>query len=122
MKTFIAACILLLTLGLGVAINAGVLLHRTDTLEAHVQALENTDLPSRETKAKEFREEWERSKTLYILSVNQNDLEKIEDALVRLEAATKIESDSEYGIAVAQLKEGLRHVRQLIGFSTEGLF
>lgn len=122
MKTFIAACILLLALGGSVCVNALFLLNHMDTLQEQVTVLEKAEPTVREAATKIFREEWEKKKILFTLSVNQNDLEKIEDALARLEASSKIESDSHFTIAVAELEEALKRVRELVGFSAEGLF
>ena len=121
MKTFIAACILLLVLGGGVCANALILLDRTHTLQAQAASLEEGAPAGREAAVMAFRKQWEKEKILFILSVNQNDLEKVEDALARLEACAKIESDSNFAITVAELKEALERVRVLVGFSAEGL-
>ena len=121
MKTFIAACILLLILSGSVCANAFLLLDRVDTLQEQVAVFEEKEPDAREEAIATFRQKWEKEKILFILSINQNDLEKIEDALARLEASAKTESDSNFDIAVAELEGALERVRELAGFSVEGL-
>lgn len=122
MKTFIASCILLAVLAGGVLLNTCVLTSRTDKLQEQAAALPNTATEERTAVAANLRRTWEADKMLFILSVRQENIEKVEDALARLETAAKRESGSNFYMAAAELTEALKRIREVVGLNIEGIF
>ena len=122
MKSFIAASLLLFLLCGAIWANAALLSARLTRIEQFTQTLKNEDISARQSTAQKAKDAWEKDRLLFTFSVNQMELEKIDDCLARLCAAAECKSDSEYQLTVADLEGALSQTRRLITLSTEGIF
>ena len=119
MKAFVISCILFLFL-CGGAVANDIYLSKT------AEAMKEKMLPLAEEGSNdrvffEIMDEWDRKRLFFSASMHYNELESLETAFARAETALKIESDSEYQLAVAESVEGLSRIRELNSLSPFGL-
>ena len=122
MKSFIAASLLLVVVCGAICGNAVVLAGRLDKIEKFAEGLKRAEPSERLTEARRTKDAWEKERFLFCLSVQQIELEKMDDCLARLCAAAECKSDSDYFITVADLGEALAQLRNLVELSYEGIF
>ncbi len=119
MKSFIAACTLFLLSTLGVIGNDVYLYHTIEMLEGATAEVMEAPIDSHLLPT--LKDEWEKRRLFFSLSTHYNELEALETALAEAEAAQKIKSDSDYYIAVAEIKDSFSRLRELNGFTPFGI-
>ncbi len=120
MKAFLSACILFLILFAGSIANDIHLAHIARSMKEEAISLTTQEMNS-EGCAK-ILAQWEEERWFFSLSMHYNELEALETAMTRAEAAQKTKSDSDYYIAVAELADTLSRLQELNALSPFGLF
>ncbi len=123
MKTFIVA---LLMLSLAVAVTAvmTVVCHNsTDRLYTAVSAAYSADVDRRADAANALRDEWDRKRCLFALTVNKSETERI-DALIDSLCELTLHSygDEDYFGVCRLLYDAFDRVKQLLSISAYSFF
>ena len=117
MKAFVAALVLLGVVLTGVIVTSLLLSEDTARMMEEVDTL-----TEKEEGIASFCEAWERRRAWYMLTLNANEIERMDEAMVSVRAAAESKSDSDYKIAVARLQETCSHFHDLVGFRWEQIF
>lgn len=117
MKAFVAALILLALLVGGVIFGSAVLSASTEKTAEAAEGL--MDEGEREMRLFAFEERWERVRPWYMLAVNTAEIGRVDEAIAEARASHESKSDSDYAIAVAELREACSHIHDLVGFRIE---
>ncbi len=121
MKSFIIASILLALLSGAVCINTVALTSKITEIKEMSAELREKPREEWAQAVKRIQDAWRERRLFFALSVNQAELEKMDDTLARLYAAAEYKSDSDYYITVADLEEAISLLERLICFCPEGI-
>lgn len=122
MKAFVIACTAFAVLLISLFGSSAWLTRRARALSEVADALPTLALEERSEEIEAFSERWERERLLFIVFIHKEELVPLEGALTRARAAAKIKSDSDYLIAVAELRAELVHLQTQLGVHWEGIF
>ena len=117
MKAFVASLVLLGVVVMGVVVTSLLL-----SEDAAKMMKEADALAEQEEGIASFCKTWERRRGWYMLTLNANEIERMDEAVVSVRAAAESKSDSDYKIAVARLQETCSHFHDLVGFRWEQIF
>ncbi len=120
MKAFVASLILLGVLLTGVSVTSLLLSRDAARMTEAAKALSVEE--GRAERITLFCDAWERRQAWYMLILNANEIERMDEAVVSMRAAAESKSDSDYKIAVARLQETCSHFHDLVGFRLEQIF
>lgn len=117
MKTFIAACILLILLFACVCLNSSFVVHTIDGYHAIIQeqtrATEGVGLYEQFTTLTELWQKWKKDVRLLSLTVNHADLMVVEEKFSAAIGAASADAYEDYMIAREQLLYSLVHLKEM---------
>ena len=121
MKAFLIACVVFSLLVFTLFGSGAWLVGRVRALAREAEALSALSPNERSEATAALCERWERERRWFIVFVHKEELVPLEGALTRAHAAAKIKSDSDYQIAVAEVRAEFAHLEKQVGLHVEGI-
>ena len=121
MKSFVAAILLFIFLT-GVAFWASAsLTEKADALALTAESLFSAAREKRSEGQQKIAKLWKKEKFLFSLTVNRNEIDVLDKAISRLEAAANAKDDDEFLIAVSELNAAISRIRDMCAFSLDNI-
>ena len=121
MKACIAA-IILLSILTGTALwVSNCLTGKTDELVNAAKPLTTIHKEDRAETCRAVTQLWQKSRFLFSLTINRNELDTMDNILAKLNATTNAEGDDEFLIAASELTAAISRIRSICAVSLDNI-